>query len=387
MYVAIFMGPGPGIAPADEHAVIDLCIEQSIACAEAGFSLVTFGEQHFNGYEPYCNPFMMGARVAPHMKDTYLGTTVCPLPFHHPLRLAEQINVLDVMTKGKTIIGLSAGRPSSGPGMPSDFDSFALDPADRDSLFDTKLDVMLKAWAHRREDEPMVVDTPWDKGLLRGQLMPMAYREGRPLLAIGANSEASIKRAAALRFPLFLGPCPPMEAVTKMATYVGELERLGATTDEIEQLRSLSLIARVVIVGESEDAAWALAEKQFGHMVPRRGDPRSLRELSRIPLDTPDIKNDPLFPGIRFVHSGLTVGTPDQVAEGMLFYAANGIPQVHTRFPVTSPYDPQSVWPSFDLFVKEVMPKLDPQTFPAPARAEASAVRPGGGVPIQRSAG
>src|SRR5580698_8232100 len=109
MYLGIFLGPFSR-GPEDDLEVIDLCIEQAIEAAEARFALVTFGEQHFNNYEPYCNPFLMGAHLAPYLKDSYFGTTITPLPLHPPIRLAEDMNVLDNLTRGKLIVGLSAGR-------------------------------------------------------------------------------------------------------------------------------------------------------------------------------------------------------------------------------------------------------------------------------------
>jgi alkanesulfonate monooxygenase SsuD/methylene tetrahydromethanopterin reductase-like flavin-dependent oxidoreductase (luciferase family) len=381
MYVAVFMGPGPGISPADEPAIIDLCIEQSISAADAGFSLVTFGEQHFNGYEPYCNPFMMGARLAPYMKQTYFGTTVCPLPFHHPLRLAENINLLDVLTQGKSIVGLSAGRPSSGPNMPSDFENFGVDPSQREEIFESRVEIMLKAWSHRRSAPPLIIDTAWDKGMLKGQLMPASHRAGHPLVAIGANSESAVRRAAKLRWPLFLGPCPLPEAVAKFAIYKRVLAEDAVPEAEVQSLIDLSLVARSVIVAETDDAAWQLAETLVGGMVQRRGDTRTLQDLSRLSLDDPDVKSDPLMPAIRFVHSGLICGSPASVVEQILAYPANGIPQLHTRFPMTSPYRPETVRPSFRLFVDEVMPHLSPATFPAVARAAATDDKPGGGMP------
>ncbi len=51
MYISVFMGPF-SFGPAQDKPNIDLCIAQSVAAAQAGFAMVTFGEQHFNNYEP-----------------------------------------------------------------------------------------------------------------------------------------------------------------------------------------------------------------------------------------------------------------------------------------------------------------------------------------------
>src|SRR4030095_5054135 len=117
----IFLGPFSR-GPFDDHAVIDLCLEQAIEAAEVGFAMVTFGEHAFNTYEPYCNPFLMGARLAPQLGDAYFGTSIVPLTFHQPLRVVEDGNVLDYLTRGRFILAMSAGRVGFSP----DFQNFGL---------------------------------------------------------------------------------------------------------------------------------------------------------------------------------------------------------------------------------------------------------------------
>ena len=135
MHISIYLGPFAR-GPAEDLPLIDLCLEQAIAAADAGFAMISFGEQHFNNYEPYCNPFMMGARLAPYLKQSYFGVSVCPIVFHHPIRLAENINVLDNLVRGRLIVGMSAGRLDFSP----DFENFDLNVRDRRAIFEAKLD-------------------------------------------------------------------------------------------------------------------------------------------------------------------------------------------------------------------------------------------------------
>ena len=150
MHISIYLGPFAR-GPAEDLPLIDLCLEQAIAAADAGFAMISFGEQHFNNYEPYCNPFMMGARLAPYLKQSYFGVSVCPIVFHHPIRLAENINVLDNLVRGRLIVGMSAGRLDFSP----DFENFDLDVRDRRAIFEAKLDIMLRAFAHKPGDPPL----------------------------------------------------------------------------------------------------------------------------------------------------------------------------------------------------------------------------------------
>ncbi|NUS07755.1 MAG: hypothetical protein HOV97_34905 [Nonomuraea sp.] len=122
--------------------------------------------------------------------------------------------LLDAQVDEGCVFGGGEGRrsqedrdvPAGRVGFSPDFQNFGVDPADRDAAFDSKLDFLLRARAHKPGDPPIVMDTRWDKGSLIGRLMPVSYREGGPQLAIGTSTDATIERFAKLGWPLFLGP-------------------------------------------------------------------------------------------------------------------------------------------------------------------------------------
>ena len=342
MHLGIFLGPFSR-GPEDDLGVINLCIEQAIEAAEARFALVTFGEQHFNNYEPYCNPFLMGAHLAPYLKDSYFGTTITPLPLHQPIRLAEDMNILDILTRGKLIVGLSAGRA----GLVRDFEAFGLDAADRDVLFATKLEIMEKAWAKRPDDADLTFDTGFDKGGILGasmtggqsRLMPASFRAGRPLYAIGTNSDGTVAKAGEQGHPLFLGPATLEDAARRFGIYREAMEHAGHPQSLIDRNRRLSMITRLVIVDETE----AKAEERAGRMQKR---------VTFAP------------PGFEAI-----VGSPDSVASQIRQYEENGILHLHLRFTVGEG-NFEDMKNSFRLFVKECAPQLDLQTFTPPSGVE-----------------
>jgi alkanesulfonate monooxygenase SsuD/methylene tetrahydromethanopterin reductase-like flavin-dependent oxidoreductase (luciferase family) len=342
MYLGIFLGPFSR-GPEDDLAVIGLCIEQAIEAAEACFALITFGEQHFNNYEPYCNPFLMGAHLAPHLKHSYFGTTITPLPLHQPIRLAEDMNVLDILTRGKLIVGLSAGRA----GLVRDFEAFGLDAADREMLFATKLEIMEKAWAKLPDDVDLTFDTGFDKGGVLGgsmtggqsRLMPASFRAGRPLYAIGTNSDGTIIKAGEQGHPLFLGPATLEEAARRFGIYHEAMERAGHPQALIDRNRRFSMITRLVIVDETEAKAEERAE----------------RMQKRVTFAPPGF--EPI------------VGSPDSVVRQIREYEENGILHLHTRFTVGEG-NFEDMKGSFRLFAKECVPQLHLQTFDPPSGAE-----------------
>src|ERR1700744_5236876 len=340
--MGIFLGP-VSRGPDDDFAVIELCIEQAMEAAAAGFALVTFGEQHFNNYEPYCNPFLMGAHIASHLKDAYFGTTIVPLPLHHPIRLAEDMNILDNLTRGKLIVGLSAGRAQ----LVRDFEAFNVNVADREALFESKLKIMEGAWAKRGHEPDFVFDTGFDKGgILSGpmsggqsRLMPSSFRAGRPLFAIGTNTEATIERMGEQGLPVFLGPATLETAGRRFRLYREAMERAGHPHELIHRNRQLSMITRFVIVGETETKARDRAKRMMA-------------------------ANSFMPPGFEPM-----VGAPASIISQIREYEQNGILHLHARFTVGAGHF-DDMRQSFRLFVEACAPELNLQSFPAPSGAE-----------------
>jgi alkanesulfonate monooxygenase SsuD/methylene tetrahydromethanopterin reductase-like flavin-dependent oxidoreductase (luciferase family) len=361
MYLSVFMGP-IALGEGKDLQQIELCLDQAIACAEVGFAMVTFGEQHFNNYEPYSNPFLMGARLAPHLGETWFGTTIVPLPLHHPLRLAEDSNVVDLLTRGRFIMGMSAGRVGFSP----DFQNFGLDPERRDEIFESKLGYLIRAQLQKFDDAPIIMDSDWDHGALTGRMMPVSWRRGGAQKAIGTNTDSKIDGVAARGWPLFLGPCLPDEAAAKLAHHRAAMEAAGIDPAQREDAARKSLVTRHVFCGPTEAGAWETAEALAGlnPMMDRSTDSRSLYELSKA-----DLAGEANPRNARHVQEWMAGGTPDQLIEQLRGYAAAGVQHLNIRFTVGLS-DPAVVNKSFDLFVKEVLPNIDNHLFPALTDAE-----------------
>ena len=360
MYLSVFMGPA-AMTPLQDGPLIDQCLALAQQSAEAGFAMVTFGEQHFNSYEPYSNPFLMAARLSPVLGQTWFGTTIVPLPFQHVLRLAEDSSVVDVLTKGRLIMGMSAGRV----GLGNDFVNFGLDETRREEIFDAKLALLRRAYTQKPGDPALILNTEWDHGRLTGRMMPVPFRDGGPQLAIGTNTDATIGKVANLGLALFLGPCPLPAAAAKLRSHREALKAAGFSQAHIDDVSAKSLVTRYVILASTDEQAWEAAEQMCGRgpMMDRSVDKRSLRELSRVPVT--EIGSDPYPRNVAFVHGWMSVGTPDSVTAQLQEYADEGVRQVNTRFTVGT-YNPQLVQRSFDMFVAHVMPALNPQLFGGP---------------------
>ncbi len=74
-----------------------------------GFDAAWLLEHHFSDYYPTPSPLLFMAHIAAAFPDLSLGTSVLVLPWYHPLRLAEEIAMLNSMTTGTLHLGIGRG--------------------------------------------------------------------------------------------------------------------------------------------------------------------------------------------------------------------------------------------------------------------------------------
>ncbi|WP_445169069.1 LLM class flavin-dependent oxidoreductase [Mycolicibacterium sp. Dal123E01] len=127
-------------SPADRPArrTYDELIESIVAAEELGYDSVWIGQHHFSpedGGVP--SPLVVLAAAAARTKRIQLGTAVVALPFEHPIRLAEDLSVLDEISGGRVQVGLGGAR-----GDLQAFNTFGVDFSARHELFDRNLEIL-----------------------------------------------------------------------------------------------------------------------------------------------------------------------------------------------------------------------------------------------------
>jgi limonene 1,2-monooxygenase len=102
-----------------------------------GFDEVWIGEHHSAGYELIASPELFIAAVAERTRDIRLGTGVVSLPYHHPLMVADRINQLDHMTRGRVLFGVGPGS------LPSDAFMMGIDVQTQRDRMDEAIGVLV----------------------------------------------------------------------------------------------------------------------------------------------------------------------------------------------------------------------------------------------------
>ncbi len=140
-----FFNPGENLP---WNRITQMMREQTRIAEEAGFTTVWVTEHHFahNGYlNAAPNPILMCADLAAHSKRIRVGTCPVVLADWHPLRVAEDIAVLDNITEGRVDFGVAKGINER---QTIQFNINA-DRRNNDksyALFRESLDIIIKAW-------------------------------------------------------------------------------------------------------------------------------------------------------------------------------------------------------------------------------------------------
>src|SRR3979411_2310269 len=95
--------------PERDGIVIDETLREAVLSDELGIDVVWLGEHHFDGICAYADPITLAGALAIALKRSALGFAVLQTSLHHPIRLAEQLAIIDNLTKGKLIVGLGRG--------------------------------------------------------------------------------------------------------------------------------------------------------------------------------------------------------------------------------------------------------------------------------------
>ncbi len=111
MKIGYFCNPSNPGHKKDYRTVMNDVRDLSSFCDRAGFDSIWFAEHHFSiwGREVLPNPLIMAVDIAARTKNIRIGLAAAIITFWHPLRLAEDLALLDQLCDGRLELGLGRG--------------------------------------------------------------------------------------------------------------------------------------------------------------------------------------------------------------------------------------------------------------------------------------
>jgi alkanesulfonate monooxygenase SsuD/methylene tetrahydromethanopterin reductase-like flavin-dependent oxidoreductase (luciferase family) len=160
-------------------------LRAEVAAADAaGFDAFFLPEFHQARGGAIVSPLLVAAYLVASTRRIRAGTLVLAGPLHDPVRLAEDVLMLDHATGGRVILGVGPGH------LPNDFELFDRPHAERSDNLDELLDLLERCWS----GEPFEHRGRFYER--RGQVTPAPRTSPRPQIWIGAHTRRGLARAA-----------------------------------------------------------------------------------------------------------------------------------------------------------------------------------------------
>lgn len=177
--------PNTGFDPDLGAACFDEAVAQLIAAEAHGFDAVGVGEDHMTAYGMTPNPLLMLAIVARQTRRVELITMGTPLPLLNPVRVAEEMAMVDLLSHGRMVAGLIRG-------VPQNYAAYNIDPNESHARFAEGIELITRLWT---ATEPF----SWESAHYRFpklSLWPRPLTQPHPPFLFSANSTRSARIGA-----------------------------------------------------------------------------------------------------------------------------------------------------------------------------------------------
>ena len=341
-------------APGHRHAdIIHRELEQVEWTEELGFDEVWFTEHHFIDYGLSVDPSSLAAAAASRTRRVRIGLAAAILPFHHPLRLAEQMALVDIISNGRLDVGVGRGN------RPAEFAGYRVPQIESRDRFDETVEILKAAWTQERFS---FHGRFFDLDDVR--VIPKPLQQPHPPIYQVCVSKDGIENTALRGWPMLNSVLtgPVDQLVANRETYVAALEKSGRSEAEIAALLGRWGVSRQIYVADSD--AQALDEAKAAELWYQESFRRFV-----VPERIEDA-HPSLQPGFRamadklgrvtwddLVRETLAFGSPDTVARHIAYMRELGVGQVLCWMNFGG-LAQDKIRRSMELFAREVMPRF-----------------------------
>ena len=237
--------------PESEHLAYQHVLEQAVAGDRFGWDAVWTVEHHFLSEFSHCsNPEVLYGAIAARTQRIRIGYGVrlMPGPYNHPVRTAESVAVLDLISGGRVDFG--TGRSSTR----AELEGFGIDPHETRAMWREAIGHVVGCWT---SDEYAFEGTYWS--MPKRRVLPKPLQKPHPPLFGATSSDDGHRQVGELGLGLcsFAVGVSPEEVKKKVDIYrgaVGECsEPIGAFTNN--QAATFTMAVCAPDRHQAEDAA------------------------------------------------------------------------------------------------------------------------------------
>ncbi len=259
-----FLFPESESADSDYEILSDTLKEAELS-EELGFEYLWLGEHHFDGTCSYADPVTFAAAVVARTKRAKIGFAAVQTALHHPIRLAEQVALLDNLSGGRIILGTTRGTAFNF----YEYRGYGVNPEEAQERLMEVEEILRKVWTSsnfKYEGKHWQLELP--------VLRPSVYQKPHPPIIRAVAGEKSLQEMArqARPFMMVLHPFDVTEHMINL--YRDTMIASGHGLDVIQQCLADSWIWRNIVVAETDSEAMAIGLPAFETMKTRSGATR-----------------------------------------------------------------------------------------------------------------
>ncbi|MGE3149869.1 MAG: LLM class flavin-dependent oxidoreductase [Pseudorhodoplanes sp.] len=321
--------------PRRDDVFISEILREAQLCDELGMDSVWMVEHHFSCICPYADPVGLASAIAATTRKVKIGFAVLQASFHHPVKLAEQISLLDNISRGRMIIGLGRGNL----GALYEYDAYNVDEGEaQERLIETEK-LLVSLWTGQCGYSGKF----WDFKI--PQLRPAPFTRPHPVLLRSAYQDASFVELAKRNRPVLAGFTFESDFLRKLELYADTMRQAGRSEDEVRANLDQSWTMRRIFVAETDEEAQRIGLPAFRAVHSDRRE-ESVRFHAAVGREAPS------WP---VGEEGFICGSPDRVIKSIATMQAAGLGGVIFSFRLGAmPADVAEK--SLRLFMKEVAP-------------------------------
>jgi alkanesulfonate monooxygenase SsuD/methylene tetrahydromethanopterin reductase-like flavin-dependent oxidoreductase (luciferase family) len=332
------------MSPALDHQTINETVREARLCDELGMDMLWLAEHHFDGICAYVDPVSFAAALAACTTRIKIGFAVAQMSLHHPIRMAEQMSLIDNISSGRLVVGLGRGTAYN----IYDYQGYGIDPAEAYERLIEAEDIMIKAWTtenFRHEGKYWKLSLP--------KLRPEPYTKPHPPLVRACSSEESMLGMAREGRPFLMNIQSNEVTRRRMDLYRSTMRESGFDEETIARNVDNTWIWRNIFVAETDAEAKRLAlpawETQQEFRQAMRKKVYEEQGLLLKQEDGPAARNQ--------VRHSIICGSPETVAEEIARIDAIGVGGLLMVFRL-GPMPYETAENSIRLFMKKVAPQF-----------------------------
>lgn len=316
-----------------QETVYRRALERIEVMDRTGYDAVWLAEHHFSSFSICPSVHLMGMHVADRTKNLRIGMGVSLAATYHPLRLAEEVALLDVLSGGRVNWGAGRGFQRV------EFDAFGIPAEESYPRFREHVEVVLAAWTQERLTYEGTYVNYADI-----EVLPKPLQQPYPPTWMAATSTDAITWTAAKGFDLMLDPhSTHAQIAAKWELHQRLLAEAGHPTSG-RVVPMARLIALADTDAEAAEVARAGAQWTIGAYVrPAPGAPGLNDPLMPNPMSSDD-------PIQRYVDDVIIHGSPAKVRDILAQLGE----EMHLGYLLAAPLSHRS----FELLTDQVLPHL-----------------------------